>query len=335
MSRDWGSAIEIYRALFDFFPDNLDYGLALANAEYSANRWKDALDTVAALRQLPAPLCDDPRIDLAETDAARSLGDSKRAEATLAKAADKARSAGASLLLAKHRREQAWLFENSGKQDEVEGAIREAKQLYVAANDQLGVAATATLEAIALEREGDYLGAKKKYEESLRIYRVSGNKQSLSNEHDNLGDTLLYLGDLAGAQSSYAEALKSYQEIGDQNGAALAKLGLGDVFLSMGKHAEAKKAYQEAQEICHELGNPAREASALAALARVLRVAGDSARAWENESEAISMFEKVGDKSEMEHVRVQLADLLLDQGKNGEAARLAQQASELFQETKA
>ena len=126
-----------------------------------------------------------------------------------------------------------------------------------------------------------------------------------------------------------------YQEIGDQNGAALAKLGLGDVFLSMGKHAEAKKAYQEAQEICHELGNPAREASALAALARLLRLAGDSASAWKNESEAISMFEKVGDKSEMEHVRVQLADLLLDQGKNGEAARLAQQASELFQETKA
>jgi eukaryotic-like serine/threonine-protein kinase len=335
MSRDWGRAIEIYRALFDFFPDNLDYGLALANAEYSANKWKDALDTVAALRELPAPLCDDPRIDLAETDAARSLGDSKRAEGALARAAEKARSAGASLLLAKAREEEAWLFENSGKQEAVEGAIREAKQLYVAANDQLGVAATATLEAIALERQGDYLGARKKYEESLRIYRVAGNKLSLSNEYDNLGDVLLYLGDLMGAQTSYAEALKTYQKIGDQNGAALAKLGLGDVFLSMGKHAEAKAVYEEAREICHELGNRAREASALAALARLQRLAGDSAAAWKNEGEAIAIFEKVGDKSEVEHVKVHLAELLLDQGKSSEAANLAQRADQLFEVTKA
>jgi len=32
----------------------------------SANKWKEALDTIGALRVLPAPLRDDPRIDLAE-----------------------------------------------------------------------------------------------------------------------------------------------------------------------------------------------------------------------------------------------------------------------------
>jgi len=35
-------------------------------------------------------------------------------------AAQKAQAAGASLLLAKARREQAWLYENSGRQDQVE-----------------------------------------------------------------------------------------------------------------------------------------------------------------------------------------------------------------------
>ena len=52
-TRDWEKAIEIYRALFDFFPDNLDYGLALANAEVNANRWKNALTTIETLRTLP------------------------------------------------------------------------------------------------------------------------------------------------------------------------------------------------------------------------------------------------------------------------------------------
>src|SRR5438094_611087 len=49
MSHDWEKAIGIYEALFQFFPDNPDYGLALANAEYNANKWKDALETLAAL----------------------------------------------------------------------------------------------------------------------------------------------------------------------------------------------------------------------------------------------------------------------------------------------
>src|SRR5246127_3118311 len=101
MSREWDKAIEIYRALVDFFPDNSDYGLALANAQLGANKWKEALETIATLRALPPPLRDNPKIDLVETDAARARGDNKRAEIALARAAEKAQLVGASLLLAK------------------------------------------------------------------------------------------------------------------------------------------------------------------------------------------------------------------------------------------
>jgi DNA-binding winged helix-turn-helix (wHTH) protein/tetratricopeptide (TPR) repeat protein len=335
MTRDWARAIEIYRALFDFFPDNLDYGLALASAQLGANKWKEALDTIAALRTLPRPLRDNPQIDLAENDAAQALGDNKRAEAALVRAAEKAQSAGASLLLAKARREQAWLFENSGKQPEVESVIREAKQLYVAANDRRGVAQTDTLEGIVLERQGDYLGAKKKYEESLVIYRESGNKFSLSSEYDNLGDVLFYLGDLAGARKNYGAALNVYNEVGDKNGIALAKLGLGDVALAQGRHIEAKQMYGEALEICRELGNRGREASALEGLAKVERLEGDAASARKNAAEAVAKKEEVGDKNEAAHVRLLLAEQALDEGKNAEAAAAARTAESVFEEGKA
>jgi DNA-binding winged helix-turn-helix (wHTH) protein/tetratricopeptide (TPR) repeat protein len=334
-SRDWGKAIEIYRALFDFFPDNLDYGLALTNSQLRSNRWKDALATIEALRALPAPLRDDPRIDLAENDATRSLGDMRRAEAALARAAEKAHAAGASLLLAKARREQAWLFENSGKQAEVEGAISEAKQLYIAANDRLGVAATATLEAIALERQGDYLGARNKYEESLGIYRESGNKASLSSEYDNLGDVLFYLGDLAGARKSFEAALATYDEIGDQNGVALAQIGLGDVLLALGKHNEAKAMYESSLEICRQLGSRGRQAAALEGVANAHRMEGDIEGAQKRYKDAISILEEIGDKNEEAHIRLHLAELLLDEGKSGEAESIARQSANVFGETRA
>jgi eukaryotic-like serine/threonine-protein kinase len=331
MSREWDKAIEIYRALVDFFPDNSDYGLALANAQLGANKWKEALETIATLRALPPPLRDNPQIDLVETDAARALGDNKRAEIALARAAEKAQLVGASLLLAKARREQAWLYENSGRQGQVEGAIREAKQLYLAANDRRGVAQAATLEGIALERQGDYWGAKKKYEESLAIYRETGNRISVSSEYDNLGDVVLYLGDLAGARRNYAEALTIYREMGDQNGVALVTLGLGDVLLAQGKHSEAKRKYAEALEICRKLGNRSREASALSSLAKVQRIEGDTSEARRNAAEAIAKFQEVGDKIEVAHVRLQLAEIDLDEGKYLLAANGAREAETIFE----
>jgi tetratricopeptide (TPR) repeat protein/DNA-binding winged helix-turn-helix (wHTH) protein len=335
VSRDWDRAIEIYRALFDFFPDNLEYGLDLARAEVDANKWKDALDTVVALRALPTPLGDDPRIDLTENDAARSLGDTKRAEAALNRAAEKARAAGTSLLLAKARREQAWLFENSGREEQVESAVNEARQLYLSAHDQPGVAAVATLEAIALERQGDYLGARKNYEESLAIYRESGNQVSLGAEYDNLGDILLYLGNATQAQKRYNEALATYRDIGDKNGMALAKIGLGDVFLLLGRIGDAADMYADAAETCRQLGSRNRQALALAGLGKVQQVRGNMAEALKREMEAAELLEAVGNKSEAERVRMEMAEVLLNEGKIVQAAETARRSVKVLEEKKA
>jgi eukaryotic-like serine/threonine-protein kinase len=333
-SRDWDKAAEIYRALFEFFPDNLDYGLALANAEYRANKWKDTLTTIAALRELPAPLSDDPRIDLAEQDAARSLGDTKRSEAALAKAAEKARAAGASLLLAKARLDQAWLFENLGRFSEVESAVREAKQLYVAANDRSGVAEATTLGAIALKNQGDYLGAKKGYEEVLTLYRQIGNRTGLAAENDNIGDILVYLGDLEGARREYEAALAIYHEVGDQNGEALAENGLGDVFLALGKHREAMEMFESSLEICGRIGNRGRRAGALAGKAQVHRLQGEFAQALKEGTDARTIFEEIGDQTEVAHLDVHLAEIFLDEDKTADAALSARRAADVFEKTK-
>jgi DNA-binding winged helix-turn-helix (wHTH) protein/tetratricopeptide (TPR) repeat protein len=335
VSRDWNRAIEIYRALFDFFPDNLEYGLSLTKGEVAANKWKDALDTIDELRRLPVPLRDDPRIDLAENDAARSLGDTRRAEAALARAAEKAKSKGTSLLLAKARREQAWLFENSGREEQVEGAVTEAMQLYVAAHDQLGVAAVATLQAIALGRQGDYRGAEKKYQESLAIYKASGNKMSLGAEYDNIGDIYLFLGEARRAETSYEASLAAYREIGDQNGVALAEVGLGDVFLLRGQLNEAQNMYREAFDTCKQLGSRNRQALALAGLAKVRQFQGQPAEARRQEIEAVSILQDVGNKTEAARVRLGTAELLLNEGRVADAAAIALESATVLEEKKA
>jgi eukaryotic-like serine/threonine-protein kinase len=334
-SHEWDKAIEIYRALFEFFPDNLDYGIALASVQVSGGRGNDALVTLAHLRELPPPQRDDPRIDLEEDDALESLGDFKSMLSSAMKTAEKAKAAGASLLQARALTDQGWALENLAAPDGVEAVVRDAEQLYLAAHDQRGVAIAATVGGIALQMQGDYQAAKKQYEKGLAIYQQIGYRFGVANERDNFGDIYLDLGDLAAARKSYEESLKTYLEIGHIDGKALTEAGLGEVFLRQGNTTESKKMLEESLEICRRIGDRSKEASALSGLGRLLQLEGESEAAWKDETEAKEIFDKIGDKSQSAQMQVHLAELLLDQNKNEEAAAQAKQAAELFEKTKA
>ena len=330
MSKNWQRAAEIYRALFAFFPDSMDYGMALAHAQVSGGKGREALDTIDALKKLPPPLGDDPRLDLSEARAAESLGDYKRDEASCLRAAQKAQALGASLLFAEARVNQSWASLNLGNSDEAVRAAADAKPIFAAVGDQRGVASAINLNGIALEYKGDSLGAKKMYEQSLLISRKIGNKLGVANELDDLGDVLLALGDLQGAREKYEDSLAADQEIANPDGVALAKGALGVVLLAMGDHAGAKKVSQESVELCRSIGDREKTAIALAGLGDVLRVEGSLDQARKYESEAISIFDEIGDKQSSARFQLELAELSLDEHPGGEAAAIATRVSREF-----
>ena len=102
---DWPKAVEIYRALTQFYPDNLEYGLRLAEVLSKAGRTQDSLLAIAALRRLPNPISDDPRIDLQEASTFDRAGDYQRLQTASANAAAKAQKRGSRILLAEARLE--------------------------------------------------------------------------------------------------------------------------------------------------------------------------------------------------------------------------------------
>lgn len=328
MSREWQRAIDIYRALFEFFPDNLEYGLALANTQNSGNRWNDALATAANLRELPAPLRNDPRIDLVEAEAAYSLGDSAKVQVMAAQAAEKALVMRASLILARALLRQAWALEDAGRVDEAEDPIQRAKQLYLAAHDLQGAADAATAEGSRLEMRGDRLGALKIYRESLALYDRAGNKHAAADEYTRLGQALLALGDGPEARRSYGKALAISMELDDQEGVAWAKIGLGDIAGIRGKHADAKRLLGEALDISRRIECRDAMAGALAELGIVLRDEGDLGSGEKNELEGLSILREIGDKEDAAEYEVELAKMYVDQGNLGAAETMARAASD-------
>jgi len=332
-SGEWGKAIDIYRALFEFFPDNLDYGLALAADQVNAGDAKEAVKTVAALQYVPLPLRGDPRIDLANGHVAESLGDFKAVETYTTRAAEKARASGASLLLARALLDRAWAAENLGEFNEADGLVSEATQLYETAHDRKGAADAITVGAIALWMKGDYLGAKKGYEESLALYREQGEELDIASESDNIADIYLGLGDVNRARTNYETALAIYQRIGHPDGVPLAKNGLGDVFLTIGNLEKAKEMYEESLQACQEIGDRSKAGMALAGLGRVYQVEGNLAEARKSEERAEATFQEIGDKTHAMESRLQLAKILLDEGRIGSAQQSAQAAVEAFAQT--
>lgn len=335
MSKEWAKAIDIYRALFEFFPDSLDYGLALANAQVNSGRGEDAMQTLDMLQKLPLPLRDDPRIDLADARAAESLGDFKRDLASTVRAAEKARAIGASLLLAQARADQTWVLANLGRADEAAAAVNEAERIFSTAGDKRGVARSVNYGGVLLQNQGNALDAKAKYEKALTIYAEIGNNVGVADELDDLGDVLFALGNLKESRRKYEEAMSIYRQVGHENGVCLAKGALGPVLLALGDDSGSIQTSRDAVNICGRLGDRRKAAIAQSNLGRALRLKGRTSEAKEAESEAVSGFEQIGDKQSAARVRLTIAELLLDEGNPKQARLTVSRALDEFEKEKA
>jgi len=318
-SKQWADAIEKYRALVEFFPDNLDYALSLADAQVSGGNSKDAQQTLLMLRKLPAPLGDDARIDMADAHTAESLGDFRADLQYSSMGVEKARNLGASLLLAQARKDQAWALTNLGRPEDAAAAASEAEQIFARSGDKRGRAVSINLGGILMENQGDAVGAKRKYEEALAIFRGLGNQMGTAAELDNLGDVLFSLGELQQSRRHYEDAMAIYRDLGHQNGVCLTKGALGSVLLALGDDAGAIHVSQEGVNICNHVGDRDKSAIALFNLGRALRLQGKTSEASSAESEAVSTFEAIGDKQSAARARLMMAELLLD-GNNLPAA---------------
>jgi eukaryotic-like serine/threonine-protein kinase len=368
--RDWGKAIEAYETLFSFFPDNLEYGLQLADAQTAGGRGQDALKTLTALDALGGQSRENPRIDLARSDAAASLGDHKLRRDSAELAAQKAGEQGAKLLVARARDSECRALADLSENEKAKVACEEARQIYEAAGDRFGLARTLHDMAEVPINQGDFPGAEKLYRQALLITRAIGNQKGQARELIDLGLISAKKGDFSSARRIYDEAFRDYQKAGDKYGmasvmgntgillreqgklqdalnhfqqtfelsnevghrgsAAQALAVIGDVLLEQGDLPGAYKMYQQALAIEHELGGKNFYASMLTQTGRVFRQQAKMDEAEHTFRESLAMEEQLGNKSDAAETRVALAELECDRGKATEAEQLSREALTVF-----
>ena len=373
-TRDWESAIRIYRALSEFYPDNLEYGLRLASAQHSGGKQKDALSTLQQLRRLPPPASQDPRIDLEEAGAYFVLSQWKDVSESAARAAAKARTSGERLVLAQALAQQGSALRYLSEFDKAEAAFKESERLFSAAGDRWGAAnatqglgvnaynrgdlkgaralyeqslavfreigsqhsAATCLNAIAvtLYDQGNLDAAQKIYEEALRIHREVGDRRGIANNLNSIANVLADRGDQAGAQAKYEEALKLFREQGGQFEVAMILSNLGELSLDMGNLTQAKKQFEQALEVKRGLHNRHSEAYTLSALGDLYLEQGELAAARKSHEDALAIRTELGEKANAAQDSLSLARLTLEEGKPVEALAGARQAGAEFQAQK-
>ena len=311
ITHDWPRAIQVYQALFTLLPDDLEYGLQLGSVEVRGSQAQEALRTVKTLRSLPAPLGDDPRIDLTEAQAAGGLSDFAHTERAARSAAEKAGARGARLLYARAR-----LLESGAMQDMNMAGFQdvraEARRICAELGDRLCVAASYRIEANQLTAKGELALAQRLYQEALEIANQTGNSIEKLNALNGLANAAKLEGDLPAAGGYYRSALAIAADLGPQKSFEV-YLGLADVLTDSGRLADAHDLVQRALGYARQAGD--REGAGLgeAALARLLDLEDKGPAALDQYNQAIAILREINDPYYLGETLLDLGNTQLNQ----------------------
>jgi tetratricopeptide (TPR) repeat protein len=331
-THEWDKAIETYRSIYRFFPDNLEYGLRLAEVQASASKGREALATLDELRKLPPSASDDPRIDQAEADAALSIGDYARDQAAAARAAQKARALGMRQLVARARHLQCWALHKLGRAQEAEQACAEAQRLFAEAGNRDMVASLLVTTAAILEEKGDLTGAAAKYDQALPIYRETGDQAGLAINLSNLAIVMHNRGDYSSDKKIYAESIAISRKTGNEDIWILATGNLADLYFYEGDLRSAHDLFEDLLVKCRQIGTKDRIALQLDNLSQTLFFQGDLQASQRGLEEAIALDSQSGEKRQMGYHLAALGDVLQAKAQLPEARQYRLQSLQLRKE---
>ena len=372
---DVPAAVENYRALWQFFPDRVDYGLSLTRAQVSAGHGTDALATLAAVRKLPLSEADSARVDLAEANAAMSQSDFKRQQQLAEQSANRGRAIGANLLVAEALQLESNACERMGQTDKSLALAAQARVLYLASGFRGGAARTLLMAGDVLFDQGDFEGSKKKVDEALLVFQEIGAQKSmrasferlgnvsyqqgkleeaekyydralsfdrsvhdpmgLASDYGNIANALDSLGDLNGSLKMQRQALAAFDEIGDRRGSSATLNNLGNLAVEMGNLDEAQKNFEHALAIARDINYRGGQPYPVSGLGDVLLARADLVGAKKQYQNALSICEEIKDEDFAAQIHTTLAFIALQEGKFSDGEALASQSAAAFDKANA
>ncbi len=331
-SGDWDPAIANFRALWRFYPDDLEQGLNLAGALLEAERAKDVPAVVNELRALAEPARSDPRVDLAEARAADGLSDFRGQLAAARRAEERARAVGSRRLAARAWYEQGVAHRKLGDPAASRSALLEARRIFASAGDRGGVALA--LQSLAnLERgQGKLDEAAALFAEARATFAALGNRQREARAELSQGLVVSQQGDLAAALDLYRSALTKLREVGDRRGAAAAGANVGTMLYELGDLAGGISHHEQALSEFRALGDESRAIVSLQNIAQMRIDRAELGAARTALEQTLAAARRIGDRAGEGYAVKALGDVAAESGDQDAARREYEAALKIFTE---
>jgi eukaryotic-like serine/threonine-protein kinase len=373
LSAEKERAAESYRALWEFFPDNVNYGLGLIRTQIGLGHAKDAQGTVAQLRKLAVSEADAARIDLAEATVALSLSDFRQQQVLAERAGGRGAAIGARLIQAQALRLEGSAWERMRQTEKAIERLQQAKDLFSAAGNRRGAALASLNVGDVLFDKGDFAGATKQFQEGLSVFRGIGadrdiraanerignvfysegnlpeakqyyqqslsfdqrvnDPQGLASDYGNLANTLGDMGDFAGSLKMQQQALAVFEQIGDRRGSASTMDNLGTFLAEMGDLVQAKSYYEKGLALHRQTGYRSGEIYAIGGLADIAMAQGDLSAARKQYEQAMALSKDTQDQNFIAQLQVALSSVALAEKRFADGESLARQAALQFAKT--
>ena len=329
---DTAREAELYKSLFTFYPDSLDYGLSLAKSQYYSGQWQDANATLDALQRLKSPDGDNPRIDHVRSAVALASGDTKKALALAERVELRATQTGARRLAAESLSIQSYLLSSLGDSSKALAACDKAKSIYSEISDYGGESKTWGQIAFLAGRHGDNVEARKANERQIALLRKMGADGGLGFAMNVAGELSTNSGDYSRALKEYGDSLNSSQKAGEQLGISSSYGNLGYVYSLQGNLTEAVKNEESAIAIKRQTNSKTELDLWLVDLADVLISKGDLPGAKKQIDEGFEVNGETRNKTYATFLHSCRSRLLFVQGIFEESRREAELALKASQE---
>ncbi|MEO8383201.1 MAG: protein kinase [Acidobacteriota bacterium] len=320
--KEFDKAIEIYRSLLTFYPDELAYGLRLGAVQVSAGKAKDALSTVEKLRALPEPMRGDPGIDLVAADAYHLTHESQKELAVAEQAEAKGAASGMRGVIARAKSNQAFAHRDLGHPDRSVALLEEAAKIYEDSGDRSGAARSLANLGLSLWNRGDLNAAEPVLERALVMHRQVGSRSFESRTLNNIGILRFVKGNIEGAEKVWREALVVQRESNFLTAMAPTLSNLGGARQLQGDMTGAEALYAEAIQVSRKTDDPLGEATGLTNLAELLRLRGDLEASKKRYAEGLALARKLEIPLQESYTLAATGELALWQNDLPEAHRL-------------
>jgi len=361
--KEWPQAENLWRTLLAAAPDDVGVACALARAAAGGDNADTCFAVLDQMRQRPAPIGDDPQLDVQEALCARQAGDFRHALSAATRADVKANVRGAREVQQAALALEGEQLANAGEYDRAlvvlgrarqlaeglgdreaviedmrkiglvlaeQGKLEQAMATYNAAIAQAKQSGNRLTEGILYNDLGQFLprapDALAMFKDSLAIAKEQGDERLVTAASLNLANKQDATGDVEGALATYADVIARAKAHHDDENLATALLNSGDALMRVERYPEALARIDQALASFKERDDENGVGYALLSRGDAHFSVGDLAAARSDYEASLALRTKLGEARNVARSQIALAQLDFDEDRAADAEPLARAA---------